>query len=90
MSERKICNLHFATGRVEACPEGACAFWEDGGAVRESGCAIERLGFDSGRRDLAGYLLELRTSLEEARGREEARLARATFAQLVPPDLSGR
>jgi hypothetical protein len=86
----RLCGLHLAMGREQACPRGACPFWEDGGAVVDAGCAVERLGIDLGRRDLAEYLLEIRTTLDEARSREERAAARASFAELVPSDLAGR
>ena len=40
----KQCSLREAVGEHEHCPGSACLFWEDGGAVVEPGCAIERLG----------------------------------------------
>src|SRR6266540_5325444 len=42
----KLCALQDAAGRVEACPGEGCPFWEEGGAVLEGGCAIERLSLD--------------------------------------------
>jgi hypothetical protein len=90
MTERKHCSLYRAIGRDEPCPRGACAFWEDGGAVLEPGCYVERLGLDLRRPDLGRYLLDLRLTLEEARDREEHRRAQAAYAQLVPPELTDR
>jgi hypothetical protein len=89
-SEPKVCHLHLALGTVEACPGGACPFWEHGGIALPAGCELERLGIDLDRPDLAEYLLELREQLEAARDREEREAARKTFAELVPSDLSGR
>jgi hypothetical protein len=86
---QKLCSLRQAIGYVEECPRGWCAFWEQGGAVVEPGCAIERLGLDFRNRDLAHFLLELRRALDEGRSEEEARLAHRQLAELVPPDLSG-
>lgn len=85
-----VCHLHFTLGTVEACPGGACPFWEQGGIALPAGCELERLGIDLDRPDLAEYLLELRVQLEAARDREEQEAARKAFAELVPPDLSGR
>jgi hypothetical protein len=75
---------------VEAFPGLRCPFWEEGGVVVPPGCELERLGIDLERPDLTGYLLEIRTSLEAARDREERNTARRVFAALVPPDVSGR
>jgi len=58
--EPKRCTLRLATGVVEFCPQQRCAFWEEGGAVVEGGCVIERLGLDVRRADVAGYLGEVR------------------------------
>ena len=89
-SEAKTCHLHLTLGHVEACPGGACPFWEHGGTALPAGCELERLGIDLGRPDLAEYLLDLRDQLETARDREERETARRAFSELVPPDLSGR
>lgn len=57
----KRCALLETVGRVEACPGDGCPFWEEGGAVLEGGCAIERLSLDLAHRpELAQYLLEIR------------------------------
>jgi hypothetical protein len=70
----KPCALQDAAGRVEACPEEGCPFWEEGGAVLESGCAIERLSLDLARRpELAQHLLEIRLELDRARHGGDAR-----------------
>jgi hypothetical protein len=87
---RNSCRITLAIGEVEECPQGACAFWEHGGAVIESACALERLQIDVRRPDLAAYLVELRGALEAARDAREREAARAAFAELVPPELSGR
>jgi len=75
---------------VEACPQGACPFWEEGGAALDAACALDRLGLDLERRDVAAYLLELRTQLETARSHEEEAEARRVFAAVVPADIAGR
>ena len=70
--------------RARACPGPACAFWEEGGALLEPGCAIERLGILVQRqRDLAEHLLELRLALEEARTEAERGDAHRRFSQLL-------
>jgi hypothetical protein len=86
-SGRGNCRLYVALGRAEACREGACPFWEEGGAVLPPGCALERLGLDVGRADIAQCLLDLRSELEQARDRDEAERARRACALLVPPGL---
>jgi hypothetical protein len=83
------CSLSAVIGNVEECPRGWCAFWEHGGAVVESGCAIERMGIDLTNVDLAYYLLDLRRALDGARSEEAAEAARHDLAQLAPPELSG-
>lgn len=86
----KLCRIKLTLDVVEACPEGACPFWEHGGAVVESRCGLERLELDLDRPDLAEYLAQLRAHLESARDEHERRQAREAFAGLVPPELSGR
>jgi hypothetical protein len=85
---RPPCRIKAAIGEAESCPEGACAFWEHGGAVIESGCALERLALEIDRRDVAEYLVELRQALEKARDDGERETARKAFGALVPPELS--
>jgi hypothetical protein len=85
-----LCRMKLTLGVTEACPEGACPFWEHGGAVVESGCGIERLHIELDRPDIAGYLVELRQQLEAARDGREREAARQAFAALVPPDFDGR
>lgn len=66
----KRCALQDAAGRVEACPGTGCPFWEEGGAVLEGGCAIERLSLNLARRpELAQYLLGVRLGLARPRRR---------------------
>jgi len=80
----KPCSLREAVGEHERCPGGACAFWEDGGAVLEAGCAIERLSVPVRRhRELARHLLDLRLRVEEARTEVERRDAHRRFAELL-------
>ncbi|HLX32866.1 MAG TPA: hypothetical protein VKR79_08900 [Gaiellaceae bacterium] len=64
-SEGRFCRLEESAGRVVACPEGACAFWEPGGAALEARCVLE--GIDFGREPgLAEWLLEVRDELRRA------------------------
>jgi hypothetical protein len=47
-------------GHADSCPGPACPFWEEGGAVAPSGCALERLGLALARQpELVRVLLEL-------------------------------
>ncbi len=55
-----LCRMKLTLGEVEACPQGACPFWEHGGAVLEAGCGLERLHLELDRSDLAAYFDELR------------------------------
>ena len=83
-----LCRIKLALGEVEACPGGACPFWESGGALLDAGCSLERRGLDLDRPDLAAYLVALRRDLEAARDAAERAQARRVFAGLVPPELS--
>lgn len=83
-----LCALQYAAGRIEACPGPACPFWEEGGAVVEPGCAIERLGLRvEGNPQLAGWLLRIRTALCEAAAPAEREQALHLFHRLLPPGL---
>jgi hypothetical protein len=88
--DERLCRIKLAVHELEICPEGACPFWETGGAVVEPGCGLERLQLDLDRPDLAEYLVELRRTLETARNATEHAEARRALAGLVPPELSGR
>jgi hypothetical protein len=80
----KRCTLRAAVGEQEVCPGYGCAFWEEGGAVVEPGCAIERLGVPAARRpDLARHLLDLRLRLDAARDEVERQRAHRRFAELL-------
>ncbi len=79
----KQCALIEAIGNEADCPRADCAFWDPGGAVAPSGCAIERLGIDLRNRDLAYYLLDLRRAVEGARDEKTAAAARRGLAELV-------
>jgi hypothetical protein len=88
--DERLCRIKLTVHELEVCPEGACPFWETGGAVVEPGCGLERMKLDLDRPDLAEYLVELRRTLETARDAVEREEARQAFAGLVPPELSGR
>jgi hypothetical protein len=86
----RVCRIKATLDEHEACPEGACPFWEAGGAVVDAGCGLERLQLELDRPELAAYLLELRSMLQTARGATEREEARRAFSEIVPPELSGR
>jgi hypothetical protein len=75
------CRLSKTLGVTEECPEEACPFWEAGGAALAARCMFERLDL-SGRRDLAEYLLRLRTDLHTVEAREEREARRLFFRRL--------
>jgi hypothetical protein len=83
MKPTTSCHLHFTLGHIEPCPEAACPFWE------QSDCALERLGVELERPDLARYLLTLRARLEYAQDSAERAQALAAFAELLPSEYSG-
>ncbi len=76
--EPRLCRLHVTLGRIEACPEEACAFWEPGGVVLDGRCAFEQIDI-AGRPELAPFLLDLRNTLESACTPEQVREARGRY-----------
>jgi hypothetical protein len=88
MKDHTLCALHLATGTRDECPAEACAFWEDGGAVVESGCIFERVRLEfEARPDLARWLLQLRYDLENARSLNERRRIGSRLNAVLPPGL---
>jgi hypothetical protein len=88
MRTTQLCALHLALGEREACPGTACAFWEEGGAVVESGCSFDRVRLEfHARPGLARWLLSVRCSLEEARSAEDVKRARDAINGVLPPGL---
>jgi hypothetical protein len=80
----KHCELRSAVGERELCPGAKCAFWEEGGTIVESGCAVERLSIPFARQpDLARLLLDLRLSIEAARTEVESADAHRRFSELL-------
>jgi hypothetical protein len=87
-NECHTCTLGLvARGTAEPCPRERCAFWEAGGAVLLGGCVIERLGVDLSSAYLAGYLLEVRERLDEARDLGDANEMRRTLARRIGLEL---
>jgi hypothetical protein len=88
MNGRELCALHLATGNRKECPGSACAFWEDGGAVVESGCAFERVRLEIDTRpDVARWLLKLRYDLENAQSADDRRRLTGNLNEILPPGL---
>ncbi len=88
MNGRPLCTLHLATGRHEECPGPACAFWEEGGAVVDSGCVFERVRLElDARPDVAQWMLDIRRGLETAQTAEQTRRIRSGLNEVLPPGL---
>jgi len=80
--ETPLCKLQYAVGRVEECPQGACPFWEPGGAALPGRCALERVDLTS-RPEVAHLLLGLRKRLELGEAAAEQEEARRLFYRLL-------
>jgi hypothetical protein len=78
----RLCSLESAVGRCEACPEGACPFWEPGGAVLDGRCAVEELDLAADAA-LAAWLLEIRARLASAQSTAAADAAHSLFSHLL-------
>jgi hypothetical protein len=78
----RLCSLAATVGRPAACPEGACPFWEPGGAALGGRCAVEHLGVTADAA-LAQWLLEIRDRLGDAGSAEEERAMRSVFHHLL-------
>ena len=86
--EPKTCTIRLvAEGQREECPHDRCVFWESGTSWTEGRCVLERLGVDGSRPDLAGYLVETRDRLEQARDLSEAEEAHREFSRRLGRDL---
>ena len=82
----RLCTLEAAVGKVEACPEGACAFWEPGGAALAGRCAFEELDVTADAA-LATWLLEIRGRLASAESTAAADAAHSLFSHLLNESL---
>ena len=78
----RLCSLEAAVGKHEACPKGACPFWEPGGAVLDGRCAFEELDVTADAA-LAGWLLEIRERLASAEATVAADAAHSLFCHLL-------
>lgn len=79
----RLCRLEAAVGRAEECPEGACPFWDPGGAALNGRCAVEELGVLADDGPLASWLLEIREKLAAASSEDERHAMRTVFHQLL-------
>ena len=78
----RLCTLEAAVGKVEACPEDSCPFWEPGGAALVGRCAFEELDVAADAA-LATWLLELRERLATAESTTAAAEAHSLFSHLL-------
>lgn len=78
----RLCSLEATVGKREACPEGACPFWEPGGAVLAGRCAFEALDVTADA-PLANWLLEIRERLASSESTVAADEARSLFSHLL-------
>jgi hypothetical protein len=78
----RLCTLEQTAGLSVVCPEGACPFWEPGGAVLPGRCAFERLDL-SRWPGVAHELLQIRELLEPPASAEAQRDARQRFHRLL-------
>jgi hypothetical protein len=81
-SPTRLCSLEAAVGKLEACPQGDCPFWEPGGAALEGRCAFDELDITADP-PLAAWLLEIRGRLASAESTVGAQAARSLFAHLL-------
>ena len=81
-STTRLCSLEATVGKLEACPEGACPFWEPGGAALDGRCAFDELDVAADP-ELAGWLLEIRERLASAESTVAADAARSLFSHLL-------
>jgi len=78
----RLCSLEAAGGRLEACPEAACPFWEPGGAVLEGRCAFEDLDITADAA-LATWLLDIRQRLASSESTVATDEVRKLFRHLL-------
>ena len=78
----RVCTLEAAVGKLEACPEGGCPFWEPGGAALGGRCAFEELDVEADAA-LATWLLEIRTRLASAEATAAADEVHTLFSHLL-------
>ena len=74
MTEQMQCRIEEVLGHAEACPGEQCPFWD--GDAAGGGCSFRELDL-AGRDQLAGWLHDLRGSLESVPRQDEAARRRA-------------
>ena len=80
-----LCRLRLTVGRPEPCRGPGCPLWEEGGAVVDAGCVVERLALDvEARPHLAWALLHVLHTVEGAPTRSAREEAYRLFRRLVP------
>ena len=79
---KRLCTLEKAVGKNELCPEGACPFWEPGGAALAERCAFEELDVAADA-PLATWLLEIRERLASAESTAAKDEAHSLFSHLL-------
>ena len=78
----RLCSLESAVGRREACPKGACPFWEPGGAALGGRCAFEQLDIEADAQ-LATWLLDIRERLASAESTAAVEAAHSLLSHLL-------
>ena len=78
----RVCTLEAAVGKLEACPEGGCPFWEPGRAALGGRCAFEELEVQADAA-LATWLLEIRSRLASAESTAAADEVHTLFSHLL-------
>jgi hypothetical protein len=76
------CSLEGAVGKTAACSEGACPFWEPGGAALGGRCAFDQLDITDDAA-LASWLLEIREQLASTESAVAADAAHRLFSHLL-------
>jgi hypothetical protein len=78
----RLCSLEAVVGKRGACTEGACPFWEPGGAALAGRCAFEELDIPADAA-LGNWLLEIRERLASSESTVAADAARSLFYHLL-------
>ena len=76
------CRIDALAGCTTLCPEGACPFWEPGGAVLEGRCMFELVDLSS-RPAVVSELRALRDRLSTADTSEDTSRIRHGFHRLL-------
>ncbi len=79
----RTCELEQSLGQAGARTRHLCPFWEDGGAVIHSGCALSRKLLDLGRAPVADLVMGLRQRIQRPQSVEDPRQAQREFRGLL-------